>query len=121
MSPTLKSDPLVMVTISPELADQLSQYAIAMVREHEGVTLVLDADVARENDLDTSSIFNLITLNVESDLLAVGLTARFASALASEEIPANVLAGYYHDHILVPEKMAEQAMTVLNKLSGCSK
>ncbi len=43
-----------------------------------------------------------ITLTVHSDLQAVGLTAAFAAALAQADIPCNVVAGAYHDHLFVP-------------------
>lgn len=51
-----------------------------------------------------------LTLDVHSSLEAVGLTAVVARALADEGIPCNVLAGYYHDHLLVPALRAEDAI-----------
>ena len=46
---------------------------------------------------------------MHSALEAVGLTAAVATALAAAGIPANVLAGYSHDHLLVPEDRADDA------------
>jgi uncharacterized protein len=57
-----------------------------------------------------------LTLTVFSALEAVGLTAAVARALADEGIPCNVLAGYHHDHMLVPEERAGDAMRVLRRL-----
>ena len=47
---------------------------------------------------------------------AVGLTAAVATALAEHGIPANVIAGFYHDHLLVPEDRADDAVAVLRGL-----
>ena len=59
-----------------------------------------------------------LTVEVRSALDAVGLTARLATALASENIACNVLAGYHHDHLLVPFEMADRAVAVLEALRG---
>ncbi len=59
-----------------------------------------------------------LTLTVESSLEAVGLTAAFAAALAERGIPANVLAGLRHDHVLVPVDRAEDAVAALRSLRG---
>jgi uncharacterized protein len=58
-----------------------------------------------------------ITLTVHSALEAVGLTAAFSKALADVNISCNVVAGYYHDHIFVPQQDAEKAMAVLESLA----
>lgn len=59
-----------------------------------------------------------ITLTVHSSLDAVGLTAAFATELTRHGISANVVAGYYHDHIFVAEKDAERAVAALEALSS---
>jgi uncharacterized protein len=50
---------------------------------------------------------------VQSSLEAVGLTAAFAATLGANDIPCNVLAGYHHDHILVPVDKAQRAIDAL--------
>ena len=57
-------------------------------------------------------------LDVHSALDAVGLTAALSSALAEEGIAANVLAGYFHDHILVPADRVDDAIECLTRLSN---
>ena len=59
-----------------------------------------------------------ITLNIHSSLEAVGLTAAVSQALASEAISANVVAGFYHDHIFVPRATGERAVACLTLLSA---
>jgi hypothetical protein len=58
-----------------------------------------------------------ITLRVHSSLSAVGLTAAFSAALTREGVSANVIAGYYHDHIFVPVADAARAMIALEGLA----
>jgi len=58
-----------------------------------------------------------ITLTVHSSLEAVGLTAAFATELTRHGISANVVAGYYHDHIFVGAGDAERAVAALQGLS----
>ena len=49
---------------------------------------------------------------------AVGLTAAVSTALASAGIACNVLAGYFHDHLIVPADRAADALDVLTRLAG---
>lgn len=87
-----------------------------MTREIEAVTLVLKKETADDWALPYSSIFAWITLTIHSSLEAVGLTAAFSTALASENISCNVVAGFYHDHIFVGVDDLERALDVLSKL-----
>jgi hypothetical protein len=87
-------------TVEPRLED--GQFAL--VREEEGLTLVmpsLSGDWAR------------ISLGVHSSLDAVGLTAALSSRLAGAGVSANIVAGLHHDHIFVPWDRREQALEVL--------
>lgn len=83
------------------LADYVELNPISTFREKEGLTLVLTEDAATQAQLNFEGVFSLITLSVHSSLEAVGLTAAFATKLGSYGISANVIAGYYHDHIFV--------------------
>ncbi|MDX1489414.1 MAG: ACT domain-containing protein [Acidiferrobacterales bacterium] len=85
----------------------------ASVRESEGLTLIVPRGRADEHGLSYESVFRRITLGVHSSLDAVGLTAAFSSKLAEHGISANVIAGYYHDHIFVHRDHAEKAMAAL--------
>lgn len=88
---------------------------IALVREEEGTTLVLQQDQADEYDLSYDFVAAMITLRVHSSLHAVGLTAAVAQTLAAAGISCNVVAGYHHDHLFVPVEKGEQAMQLLLK------
>lgn len=87
--------------------------AQAMVVEGEFTTLVLPVDAARRAGLDVEIEMAWLSLTVQSSLEAVGLTAAFAKTLGDESIPCNVLAGYHHDHILVPVERAQDAIDAL--------
>jgi hypothetical protein len=90
----------------------------ATVSEEEGLTLVAPVQDLRRAGLDPGPPFARITLTVHSDLQAVGLTAAFARALADRGLPANVIAGFRHDHIFVPWDSRDAAMAALRELSA---
>ncbi len=89
---------------------------VALVREPEGVTLIVPEAEALRLGLPVLFRAAWITLTVHSDLNAVGLTAAFASALGGAGISCNVVAGAYHDHVFVPVERAEDAMRTLRSL-----
>jgi uncharacterized protein len=91
-------------------------HVMASIREPEGLSLVLEESVAAAAGLKPALRCAWITLNVNSDLEAVGLTAAFATALGQAGISCNVVAGLNHDHIFVPLHQAEQAMVELRAL-----
>jgi hypothetical protein len=73
--------------------------------------------MADTHALSYSYVSSWITLQVHSSLEAVGLTAAFSTALGKEGISANVIAGYYHDHIFVGTKEGPRAVRVLQELA----
>jgi hypothetical protein len=54
---------------------------------------------------------------VHSSLETVGLTAAFSTKLGEHGISANVIAGYYHDHIFVQSDLAKSAIDALHELT----
>lgn len=87
-----------------------------LVREAEGITVVTTIDVARSRGWEWEFEAAWLTLEVHSSLEAVGLTATVAGALAADSIPCNVLAGYHHDHLLVPVERADDAIGAITRL-----
>ncbi len=90
---------------------------IAAFAEAEGLTLVVPKQNADAHGIDYESIFSCITLKVHSSLDAVGLTAAFATKLTEHNISANVIAGFFHDHIFVPQELAGRATSAIEELS----
>jgi uncharacterized protein len=120
----------ILKTLSPELnpgeyifhsTDDQAQFdqkdIIGLFKEKEGVTVIISKELADKKKIPYKFIASWITLNVHSSLDAVGLTAAFSDALTKENISANVIAGYYHDHIFVAKKDADKAMKALVRLS----
>jgi hypothetical protein len=89
---------------------------LASVREPEGLSVVMPEAQALALGLPVAFTAAWITLSVHSDLAAVGLTAAVATALARAGISCNVIAGVYHDHLLVPVAQAARAMAALQAL-----
>ncbi|MBI3714573.1 MAG: ACT domain-containing protein [Betaproteobacteria bacterium] len=89
---------------------------IALMREAEGLTIVLPEAEAMWAGLPILYRAAWITLTVHSDLQAVGLTAAFAGALGEAGISCNVIAGAHHDHLFVPYAQADAAMAALENL-----
>jgi hypothetical protein len=113
LAPTIRPGQFVMVS-----TNSLSSLpALATVVEDEGTSLVIERHTADAFRLDYSEVFGWITLTVHSSLAAVGLTAAVAGALAVDGIPCNVLAGFHHDHLLVPTDRVDDALSALAALS----
>ena len=119
MSPKLVDGEVVFSTLPLEQAADLPVYQpIAAVWEAEGLTLVVPTEIADRHQLTASGRFRMITLQVHSSLDAYGLTAVFATLLARHQISANVVAGYFHDHIFVPTAQAAEAVALLKNLAA---
>ena len=88
----------------------------AVLREEEGTTVIATVEAAARAGWEVGFEAAWLTLDVHSALEAVGLTAAVATALAAEAIPCNVLAGYLHDHLLVPVDRVDDALVCLARL-----
>lgn len=116
MNPELHEGEFVFCTVdSIQRAATLTP--LGMFQEQEAVTVILHREQADKAALPYSVICAWITLNVHSSLEAVGLTAAVSKTLAAADISCNVVAAYYHDHIFIPTKDAQQAMNELLKIT----
>ena len=116
LRPSLSPDKWVFTTLPRETLPDLSDPLLfALIRESEGLTVIQQVN---DRPAEESATFARITLQVYSDLAAVGLTAAVSQALATEGICANMVAGYHHDHVFVPYVQAEAAMRCLEALSA---
>jgi hypothetical protein len=113
MSPIVVAGEYVMVSL-PARSDVES---MAVVVEAEGITHVITRATADEHKWPYDFVGGWITLQVHSSLTAVGLTAVVSSALAAEGISCNMLAGFFHDHLLVPHHELERAVSILRQLA----
>ena len=115
MRPELHSGRYAFVTL-PQGCSLDQSRIVASIREPEGLSVILAEEDAVDLRLPIAFIAAWITLAVNSDLAAVGLTAAFSSALGQAGISCNVVAGVHHDHLFVPVDQAQQAMAVLHAL-----
>lgn len=100
-------------SIAPQGMDLAGLELVASMREREGLTIVAEESSVVRVGLPVMFRAAWITLNVDSDLLVVGFTARFAAALAEADIACNVIAGVHHDHLFVPVEVGPRALDVL--------
>ena len=96
----------------PELGDGVA----AVLTEAEGTTVVATVERAEAEGWPVDFQAAWLTLEVHSSLEAIGLTAAFSAALGEVGIACNVLAGFHHDHLLVPADRADEAVAVLEGL-----
>ncbi|MDY7105025.1 MAG: ACT domain-containing protein [Actinomycetota bacterium] len=118
LSPELEPTEYVYATVPIGVVVPVAESAVVRVAEAEGTTLVLPVAEAIGLGLQHEFPCQRITLRVHSDLAAVGLTAAISTALAAEGLPANVVAGFWHDHVFVPADRAADAHAVLLDLTA---
>jgi len=115
MDPTLGERAWVFVELASDA--MIPATAFAIVREEEGMCAILPATAGPAPNSADKPQFARITLQVHSDLEAVGLTAAVATTLATYGIACNIVAGLNHDHLFVPWDRREEALKMLKKLS----
>ena len=103
---------VAVVADAPALGDGVA----AVLTEAEGTTVVATVERAEAEGWPVDFQAAWLTLDVHSSLEAIGLTAAFSAALGEVGIACNVLAGFHHDHLLVPADRADEAVAVLEAL-----
>lgn len=85
-------------------------------RETEGLTLIADVNYLDDKAIEHEGPFAKLTIDVHTSLELVGLTAVLATKLADNNISANVVAAYFHDHVFVQHTHRDEAISVLQSL-----
>jgi hypothetical protein len=85
--------------------------------EDEGTTLICTRAQAEAAGIPHTFPCRMITCNVHSALEAVGFIAHIATRLANAGMGVNPVAGYYHDHLFVPEGREADALAVLRAIA----
>lgn len=118
MSPRLQDGRYVFLSFpGAGYGDHNDLEPIASFKEEEGLTLVVPEELAEKYQHSFDGVFRCITLQVHSSLEAVGLTAAFSKQLTASGISANVIAGFYHDHIFVSDHDSANAVESLLALT----
>ncbi|AXK73162.1 ACT domain-containing protein [Lysobacter sp. TY2-98] len=113
----VRARPGTFVLISRTSRDaEADAVAVARIDEDEGVTYVVPEAFARSRGEPPGFVAAWLTLAVHSALNAVGLTAAVAGVLAEQGIACNVIAGHYHDHLLVPAARRDDAIAAIRSL-----
>jgi uncharacterized protein len=87
-------------------------------QEAEGPTLIVLKSEAEAEGLAYEFPCRMITLNVHSALEAVGFMAVIATVLAREGMGVNPVAGFYHDHLFVPDGREQDALRILSQIAS---
>ena len=120
---------VLLATLRPELADGVFVFATVdkvpdgivprmMFQEAEGITLILPQDQAEAAGIAYEFPSRMITLNVHSALEAVGFLAHIVPKLAAAGMGVNSVAGFYHDHLFIPDGREGDAMKVLEAIAA---
>lgn len=105
---------VVLTTRTPDAA--ADAVAEARISEAEGITYVVPEAFARARGEAPGFVAAWLSLKVHSALNAVGVTAAVAGVLADRGIACNVLAGAFHDHLLVPIARRDDAIAAIRSL-----
>jgi hypothetical protein len=118
MTPEIVPGEYVFAIVSDEKLEVLSRHSTLVFREKEGITVIIPRELADTELIKYESTWGLITLNVHSDLAAVGFLARITEELKKAGISVNVVSAFYHDHLFVPYTRTSDALAVLNAFSS---
>ena len=122
MKPVLVAGEFVFCTFPGEGYGRRAELdPVCSINEPEGLTLVIPRERADHAEIAYESTFVMITLQVHSSLSAVGLIALVTAELASRGISANVVSGFFHDHVFVPRNRDGDALRALVELSTRAK
>ena len=117
MRPELRGDVCVFVTLPRGVPVPKGLAPIMSFNEAEGITLIMREDLARRAGLRGAYPCRMITLNVQSNLSAVGFLARITARLAEAGISVNPVSAFHHDHLFVTTDRADEAMGILRRMS----
>lgn len=116
---SVRPEPYVVITLPVDTpAPRLGDGVAAVIAEFEGPTVIATLSRAAHEQWPHDFVASWLTLDIHSALEAVGLTATFARQLGRAGIPCNVVAGFFHDHILVPVDKTDAAVEVIEALSS---
>lgn len=118
MDPVLADEVHVFATLPHGAPTPAGLTPVMTFHEREGVTLIVTRAEAEAAGLEAVFPCRMITLNIHSSLEAVGFLAALLPALAARGMGVNPVSGFFHDHLFVPADRADDALAVLNELSG---
>ena len=118
MNPELVRGNFVFLSVSEESFSKIREKVIFYFLEKEGISVVLEKNFALRGGFELEEVWSMITLNVNSDLTAVGFLARITNILAENNISVNAVSAYHHDHLFVLDADAKKTMDLLRSFSN---
>ena len=118
MRPELRPGTFVFCTIAANEGVPAALNPLLTFREQEGTTVVIPREEAEAAGLPYAFAARLITLTVHSALDAVGFLAAITARLAAAGISVNAVSAFHHDHLFVPVDRTDEAMALLQSISG---
>jgi len=118
MKPNVHEGVFVFCSISEDKEIPATLKPAHIFREQEGTAFIVRQEEAESAGLPYQFASRLITLTVHSSLEAVGFLAAITGRLAEAGISVNPVSAFYHDHLFVPEHRAEEALHLLQNMSG---
>lgn len=107
-------DPRIWVFAAVEPSFDYTELApIAIFKEMEGTTLVVERSMAVRHHLGHTFASKRITFGAFTELASIGILASVTEILSKHGIATNAFCAFYHDHIFVPEDRAEEALAIL--------
>lgn len=120
LEPSLSETEFAFGTIADPTEAHAIQGIIATFAEDEGLSVVAPAEALATAGILQSRGWAMISLKVHSSLSAIGLTAALTSSLADKGISANVVAGFFHDHLFVDWEHRHRALAILSTLAAAA-
>jgi hypothetical protein len=113
MDPRLDESPFVFLTSADDFSLEEQTKSVMLFREGEGMTLITKEANAQAFHRNYTNTWAFITLNIHSDLEAVGFLAKITTKLAETGISVNAVSAFYHDHLFVPWDKRMKTMELL--------
>jgi hypothetical protein len=95
-----------------------SDEVLGTFKENEGLTIFATKAYFEANNIKYDGPYAKLTMEVHTALALVGFTAAFSKVLTEHGISANVVAGYFHDHVFVQYDLRQKAIDAINSLKN---
>jgi hypothetical protein len=89
---------------------------LGIFKEDEGITVIASIEYFETNNIPYTDTYAKLSVVAGTSPELVRLTPMLAEILDEQNIPANIIASYFHDHIFVPYNERRRAVDVLQAL-----
>ena len=113
LTPILDRETLGLCMLDEAQLQKLLADCRCVFREREGICALLPRHIADQAQLTVEDDYRQITLQYAAGVQVPGLTATLLRELADAGIQVNVVSARCHEHILVRDRDARQAMQIL--------